>query len=466
MSSRLAPPARYFTTKQDHFDEQNKNTWEQAYFVNDEYFIPHSNAPVFLCVGGEGPLDGSAVVRSYHCNLAVEWLPETGALMLAVEHRYYGCHNTSACPYNAETKDPLQFLSSKQALADLSSFVTFSSKEFNLTKKNKWIVWGGSYPGMLAGWFRLKYPNLVHAAVASSGPVLAKLDMQEFNNIVARAYSVEYVGGSTACQKAIADGHVSVGKLLQSDTGRQTLAKLFPTRVSSASWLEDRVNQRHFAGCGVASFPAQGNNPASHEAASNIKTICEVMIDTSIGDPINRLASLVEKQGRSATDCEMDWTKYSIHHRTKKDSPDVSHNYWGYQTCTEFGFYQTCEVGSQCFYTQGLISFNDPSKHPDSFCLAEFGISEEETKKHIDETNNYYGGLAPNGTRIFWPNGEVDPWSGLSILKSPGPEQPVLMVAGASHHAWTHPSSNSDLQSIVDARKKIKTQVAAWLKED
>ncbi len=25
-------------------------------------------------------------------------------------------------------------------------------------------------------------------------------------------------------------------------------------------------------------------------------------------------------------------------------------NYWGYQTCTEFAFYQTCEVGSKCFF--------------------------------------------------------------------------------------------------------------------
>eukprot|EP01051_Picozoa_sp_SAG22_P000823 SAG22_NODE_27_length_29018_cov_465.809646_6_plen_138_part_00 len=27
-------------------------------------------------------------------------------------------------------------------------------------------------------------------------------------------------------------------------------------------------------------------------------------------------------------------------------------NYWGYQTCTEFGFYQTCEVGSKCMFLQ------------------------------------------------------------------------------------------------------------------
>lgn len=99
-SSNVSFHNRYVTQPQDHFDASNVNTWQQAYYVNDKYWKgAASNAPVFVCVGGEGPpLDGSAVVSSVHCNNAVEWLPETGALMLALEHRYYGCHNQSACP--------------------------------------------------------------------------------------------------------------------------------------------------------------------------------------------------------------------------------------------------------------------------------------------------------------------------------------------------------------------------------
>ena len=86
--------------------------------MNDTFWVPGSDAPVFLCVGGEGPpLDGSVLVSSPHCNDAVEWLPETKALMLAVEHRYYGCHNASACPYSADDAHPLQWLSSHQVRA-------------------------------------------------------------------------------------------------------------------------------------------------------------------------------------------------------------------------------------------------------------------------------------------------------------------------------------------------------------
>ena len=48
--------------------------------MNDTFWQPGSAAPIFLCVGGEGPaLDASAVQNSVHCSIAVEWLQKTKA---------------------------------------------------------------------------------------------------------------------------------------------------------------------------------------------------------------------------------------------------------------------------------------------------------------------------------------------------------------------------------------------------
>ncbi len=44
----------------------------------------------------------------------------------------------------------LVYLSSEQALADLASFRQFIADQFNLTDSNKWVSFGGSYPGMVA----------------------------------------------------------------------------------------------------------------------------------------------------------------------------------------------------------------------------------------------------------------------------------------------------------------------------
>lgn len=70
----------------------------------------------------------------------------------------------------------MKFLSSQQALADLAYFIDAMNQKLKINKKVKWIVFGGSYPGSLAAWLRMKYPHLVHGAVSSSGPLLAKVD--------------------------------------------------------------------------------------------------------------------------------------------------------------------------------------------------------------------------------------------------------------------------------------------------
>eukprot|EP00755_Sulcionema_specki_P021798 Sspe_Gene.74964::Locus_46842_Transcript_1_1_Confidence_1.000_Length_1086::g.74964::m.74964 len=296
VSAGVASP-RFFEQYQDHFDGTNANTWQQAYYVNDTYWTPGSAAPVFLCVGGEGPpLDGSVVSNSVHCNNAVEWLKETGALMFAVEHRYYGCHNRSACPVADPTaKGGLKYLSSRQALGDLARFHSFAVREYNLTAKNKWVTWGGSYPGMLAGWFRLKFPHLIHASVASSAPVEAQLDMRGYNDVLAEAYTVSNngVGGSLQCMKNIADGHRVIGEMFNSTSGRERLASLFGR---SADWYSSWDNQAMFAGNGVAMFPAQSNDPSCQQPACNIGKICEIMTDSSLGDNVAKLAQVVKKQ--------------------------------------------------------------------------------------------------------------------------------------------------------------------------
>lgn len=71
--------------------------------------------------------------------------------------------------------DSLRFLSSRQALADLAHFRTAVAEARGLTNA-KWVAFGGSYPGSLAAWFRLKYPHMVHAAVATSAPVHATVN--------------------------------------------------------------------------------------------------------------------------------------------------------------------------------------------------------------------------------------------------------------------------------------------------
>lgn len=117
------------------------------------------------------PLDGSPSIQT--------------KMSMAVAHVLL-CRLANACllkllikilssPLSDLSTDNLRFLSSRQALADLAHFRTVIAETKGLTN-SKWLAFGGSYPGSLAAWFRLKYPHLVHASVATSAPVYATVN--------------------------------------------------------------------------------------------------------------------------------------------------------------------------------------------------------------------------------------------------------------------------------------------------
>ena len=90
---------------------------------------------VFLCVGGEGPgFDADVVVTGGpHCASAVGlarslFLKKGGALLVALEHRFYG----KSQPTGDLTVESLQYLTSDQALADAARFVGEVAAAFGL----------------------------------------------------------------------------------------------------------------------------------------------------------------------------------------------------------------------------------------------------------------------------------------------------------------------------------------------
>uniref|UniRef100_A0A673AZG9 Thymus-specific serine protease n=1 Tax=Sphaeramia orbicularis TaxID=375764 RepID=A0A673AZG9_9TELE len=69
----------------DHFNRQDGNTFPQRFFVNEAYW-QRPDGPVFLYIGGEGPISVFDVVAGHHVDIA----EKHGALLLALEHRFYG----------------------------------------------------------------------------------------------------------------------------------------------------------------------------------------------------------------------------------------------------------------------------------------------------------------------------------------------------------------------------------------
>lgn len=114
-----------------------------------------------------------------------ETAEEFGALLVFAEHRYYG-ESMPYGPKSYDDKSRLGYLTSEQALADYVDLITYLRRNgsswqlyeeagdvFDDTladdggagSSNPVIVFGGSYGGMLAAWFRIKYPAVVEGSV-------------------------------------------------------------------------------------------------------------------------------------------------------------------------------------------------------------------------------------------------------------------------------------------------------------
>ncbi|KNC87320.1 hypothetical protein SARC_00562 [Sphaeroforma arctica JP610] len=452
----------------NHFDNLDRRIFAQRYFVNETYFKAGSDGPIFLCVGGEGPsLTSKSVKNSVHCNDAVELMPKVGGLMVSIEHRYYG---KSSPTKSFETED-LRYLSSKQALADLSAFHTHIVKRFRLSSKNKWVTWGGSYPGMLAAWARLKYPHQFHASIASSAPVRAEYDFQGYYNVVGQAIAEPLVGGSDECRTIISAAHAEIGELLESKDGQAELIESFHL-CGGADALKEPQAQRTFAGTGVFSFDWQGNDPACEKELCNIEKICGFLRDdkrksASHREKVTQLSLALRYPGHTIDTCQdvsPNAVTPSLMVVGVEDGSDGEQNdrMWQFQVCTEVGFFQTCEKNTDCPFTQGLHTIKTFTDQ----CQQLFNISPAEVRENVDLTNDFYGGDRIQGSRIMFPSGSIDPWMANSVLYTPSVREATLWVKGASHHAWTHPSKPTDSVYVKAAREAIWLKVTQWLEMD
>lgn len=450
----------YLTQTLDHFDATSTATFQQRFFVNASFFA--GDGPVFLCVGGEGPaLSEDVLSNSVHCNDMTELAPRAGALMFALEHRYYGASVPSdAVRHEDSLAEKLRFLSSQQATSDVAEFITQIGANYSLGPSNKWVTFGGSYPGMVSGFARLKLPNLVHAAVSSSSPWLAAVDMFQYNDIVADSLALPSVGGSAQCKAYVVDGHAAIrDKLEDSEKSRALLAVQFDFCAEDA--LEVVSKRRSWAGSGVIEVPSQENDPRSTQPASNIERIC-AMLATAKGDAVAKLAIVSKAQrGGACVRVEEVSPGWASELASRANATLTDAFSWPWQTCTEFAFFQTCQQDSRCPFARGYVTVRDEI----AMCEQLFGISPEQVAQHVRDTNAYYGGREPRGSRILFPNGDVDPWSGLGVLVSPEPSEPAMLVSGSSHHFWTHPANEISQQTVRDAKAAIQAQVLDWLAE-
>lgn len=181
--SGFAYQTKNFNCLLDHFTFVDNRTFPLRYLINNS-FVEDERSPILFYTGNEGDIELFAENTGFMWRLATE----LRGLLVFAEHRYYG----KSMPFgNDSYKDPqhLGYLTSEQALADFADLLQF----LNPDSQRPVIAFGGSYGGMLAAWFRIKYPHLVTGALASSAPVMqfpGVVPCDIFNRILTSVYKV------------------------------------------------------------------------------------------------------------------------------------------------------------------------------------------------------------------------------------------------------------------------------------
>jgi len=438
----------YFDQRNDHFSKNDLSTFKQRYLLNESQWRGNGH-PIFVLLGGEGPIGESDL--SGHFYIA-EKSVEYGALTASVEHRFYG--QTVAGDGTLSTEN-LRLLSADQALADYAVFIDFLKKKYNAAD-SKVVVVGGSYSGNLAAWMRQKYPNLVDIAYATSAPVKAQLDYPEYFKVIMN--SVTEVG--TVCRDRVVEAFQKVEELIKSNPTKLLQdfngCSKMTNDLDEVSFLESVTDPV----CSVVQYSGDNNNLGR---MWNVSKMCSLIGTT--GDAYESYAAYARYYLQTQNEKCMDSNYQDVINFLRNAAPGTAAGdarSWTYQTCYEYGYYQTVESNDIPFSKRINLDYYT------GICRDVFGTNANTIGKSVDYTNAYYGARNVGSSKIVFLNGSVDPWHALGFTtETANPEEmPVFYIKGTAHCADMYGSRPTDLPTLVRAREQAWKYLDQWLNEN
>jgi len=427
---------QWFQQELDHFDGQNQGTWKQRYFVNDTFW--RAGGPFFINIGGEGAISEREV--SGHLMMS-SYAQTYSAMVVSVEHRFYG----KSQPKPDLSTENLRLLTSQQALADAANFIVALKEMYNAPQAPV-ITFGGSYPGALAAWFRLKYPHITSGSIASSAPVFATLDFYGYLDVVDK--SLSSIAGDN-CDRRIRIATKEVDRLVATVDGRQALKAVFNICRPLETDKDVTTLYANLMGNfqGVVQYDEEGS-------PITIKTVCDIMNTGSDKDSFKNYAAVnALLSPKQCIECSYSETIKQLQQIDQK-AAGVGARQWTYQTCLEFGYFQTTDSENQPFGDSVPLSYYT------DMCKDIFGF---QFLPRVNETNVYYGGNQPRGaTNIDFVNGSLDPWHALSIIKDFSPSVLAVFVKGTAH-CDDMLVRNDTIRDMVIAQKEIRSHIGYFL---
>ncbi|XP_026331743.1 putative serine protease K12H4.7 [Hyposmocoma kahamanoa] len=423
----------------NHFDAQDTRTWNMMYIQNLEFWKP--NGPIYINIGGPFPyiVQTSIFKKGF---FLYDLVNETNGALFGIEHRYYG-NNT---PLDLTKTENLKYLNSQQALADVAKLIKYV-KSMSNAENSKVVVVGGTMvgnAGNLATWMRLFYSDLVDAAVSVSGPVLAKADFKDFYEIVGENF-LKY--GTPGCYDKIAKLFNKFQTLLSTPEGIKQLKK--EDEICDFVDMSKKENQQVFFDNYLGFFRLFSDVA---DDGDYLKLTCEKNFnDTSFKSKL-----LQSKRDYIVQDGQDSCNNYDFDSKFNRPIK----NPWLYQMCTEFGSFPSTEEGKHPFTNCLSVEYYYKA------CEVQFGpeFGKKRVEDGVKTTNEMYGALHPNVTKVVFVNSEFDPYRKLGVVENLSDDAPAFVIANTGRATLlTYPDTEIKSVELKETKKKVKSLIKKWI---
>eukprot|EP00405_Crypthecodinium_cohnii_P017203 CAMPEP_0206458816 /NCGR_PEP_ID=MMETSP0324_2-20121206/23799_1 /ASSEMBLY_ACC=CAM_ASM_000836 /TAXON_ID=2866 /ORGANISM="Crypthecodinium cohnii, Strain Seligo" /LENGTH=518 /DNA_ID=CAMNT_0053930235 /DNA_START=168 /DNA_END=1725 /DNA_ORIENTATION=- len=414
--------------KLDHFNSADNRTFAQRYFVNFQFYKPG------------GPVEW--------------WRRRPGASFLRQE------------PTFRKSGDPASELPYLEAgTSRFGLLPEVSDVEYVLGVLAFFCI-GGSYPGNLAAWYRLEFPEMTRGCWAASAPVFAQEIWPGYGQMVWKAVSTNWRGEVDESVPAkLYAGYEQLAALAHDGTveGFDRLKKVLNICDASLVSVDDRNNFENTISTAVAEV-MQYNNSGNMHLKEVLDTITKAESPLQAAVDVSLLLGLNKSASGGCVDASITgFYQPLVNDTLPLDGSGNAMRTWTWQTCNEFGYFQTgtSEWGKSTLYTRGVSS----SALWQQVCSNVFGIAAEEVPVRIAETNAYYGGKNPkNISHVLFTNGELDAWSLLSITEYPPNHREVYtkLAPLGSHCVGLYAPMEGDVPGAIAIRKQALTLFKSW----
>lgn len=414
-------PVNHFPNS-SRYKPDKSGTFKNRYWLDASHYSP--GGPVIVLQSGE--TDATSRLVYMQKGILAQLAEATNGIGVVLEHRYYG----QSFPTDSLSTENLRFLTTEQALADEVYFaqnIVFPGLEDkNLTSHTTaYLSYGGSYPGSISAFLRVKYPDVFWGSISSAGVTKAILDYWQYY-----ATPAEY--GPTFCMTTQKLFTKMADNILMGKKKSKSIHKL--KHLFGLDHITHDVDFANQLSSGVGSWQGLNWDPEVsqdnfYEFCRNLSSLVVLFPETEskrslaeeviedggyTADPllVNQLlnyvgwmnltaVSVCQNEGHTHDHCfsNLNSTFYQQH-----ELKDYVWRSWAYQYCTEWGYLPT---GSGVPEDQmSLISRTLDLEYLSTVCREAFNITDP---PDVEEVNKF-GGYDIHYPRLAIIDGEWDPW--------------------------------------------------------